>query len=450
MRIGIKITLLLMLVVITAIAIATTFSSLAISKAFNTYFQHNQTVRSEELASSISDYYRKNGWAGIQNTLVPSNERRRGMGPGWGMGMRRQLNERIVITDKEGKVVADSIGQDIGRYFNEQGAASSTPIFFDNEHIGTLFVFSFAGALEDNFISTIKMANVKAGLAAIVLALVAGLYLSMRISRPLVMLSEATRRIAERELSHRVPITTNDEIGEVGGAFNKMAESLEKNEELRKNLIADVAHELRTPLAILRGNLEMLKENVTEPTPDVLVSLHEETIRISRLVEDLQSLSHADAGEVLLDRQVEDIAEIVKAVAQDLKPEAALKRIEITLETAEFTEVSIDRYRIGQVLYNLISNAIRYSEHGIIRIKVLAFPNEVRVVVQDNGPGIKKEHLPFIFDRFYRAEKSRNRGSGGSGLGLAIAKSFIEAHGGCIWAESIYGQGSTFIFSLPR
>ena len=444
MRIGYKFTLILIFVAATAMLISTIFSSVAISDAFNSYFRHNTSMRFEQIAGGISDYYKKNGWEGVDRVIMPGG---RGQG---GMGMRQQFAERMVIVNKEGRVVADTLRQDIGELYEAQSDAEEIPIMMNGQQVGTFIATTKKGKLEESFIDSIRAANMKAGILAAIVVLIMGIYLSRRISKPLVELSEAAKSIANRKLSHRVPIYTNDEIGEVGRAFNQMAESLESNELLRKNMIADVAHELRTPLAILRGNLELLEEAVIEPSPEVFASLHEESIRISRLVEDLQSLSHADAGELKFDLSVENLAEIVRNAAAELSREAAKKNIEIDVQSAEHLPTLIDKYRIGQVLYNLISNAIRYTEQGKIQIIVSDMPNCAKVEVLDHGPGIEKEHLPYLFDRFYRAEKSRNRIRGGTGLGLAIAKSFVEAHGGEIFVESELGQGSRFIFTLPK
>jgi len=444
MRIGYKFTLILIFVAATAMLISTIFSSVAISDAFNSYFHHNTSMRFEQIAGGISDYYKKNGWEGVDRVIMPGG---RGQG---GMGMRQQFAERMVIVNKEGRVVADTLRQDIGELYEAQSDAEEIPIMMNGQQVGTFIATTKKGKLEESFIDSIRAANMKAGILAAIVVLIMGIYLSRRISKPLVELSEAAKNIANRKLSHRVPIYTNDEIGEVGRAFNQMAESLESNELLRKNMIADVAHELRTPLAILRGNLELLEEAVIEPSPEVFASLHEESIRISRLVEDLQSLSHADAGELKFDLSVENLAEIVRNAAAELSREAAKKNIEIDVQSAEHLPILIDKYRIGQVLYNLISNAIRYTEQGKIQIIVSDMPNCAKVEVLDHGPGIEKEHLPYLFDRFYRAEKSRNRIRGGTGLGLAIAKSFVEAHGGEIFVESELGQGSRFSFTLPK
>lgn len=401
-------------------------------------------MRLEQIANSIGDRYQKNGWNGVESIFMS-----RGRGRG-GLGMGQQFADRIIVVNKEGQVVADTLRQDVGQSYEAQSDAESIPILMNGEKVGTLIATTRKGQLEENFVDSIKTAHIKAGIFATIVVLVMGIYLSRRISKPLVELSEAAKNIASRKLSHRVIIHTNDEIGEVGKAFNQMAESLESNEVLRKNLIADVAHELRTPLSILRGNLELLEDAVIQPSPEVFASLHEESIRISRLVEDLQSLSHADAGEMKFDFSMEDLSQVVQNAATELAREAAKKDIEIDVQATESIPILMDRYRIGQVLYNLISNAIRYTEQGQVQVTVTNMPHCAKVEVCDHGPGIEKEHLPFLFDRFYRAEKSRNRMRGGSGLGLAIAKSFVEAHGGEILVESELDQGSKFIFTLPK
>lgn len=446
MRIRYKIMLLLVFAVAAAMLISAIFSSLAIKKAFNIYFQSNELMRLEQMTAAFVNYYQKDGWNGIETVFMPGMRRGRGQG---GMGMRMQFAERLIVVNKEGTVVADSLGQDVGKYYVEQGELA-VPIIVSGEKVGTLVAVTRKGILEENFIDSIRLANIKAGLLATILVLGIGIYFSRRISKPLGGLSEAVRKIAKQELYYRVPVGTKDEIGELGRAFNKMAESLEHNELVRKNLIADVAHELRTPLAILRGNLEMLEEAVIKPTPEVFASLHEESIRISRIVDDLQSLSQADAGELKFDFCRADLAEIAQTVVANLQSEAAKKNIKIDVVALEPVYILIDKYRISQVLYNLISNAIRYSDQGQVAIIIKELPRFVQVQVRDNGPGISEEHLPLLFERFYRAEKSRNRNKGGSGLGLAIAKSFIEAHGGEIWAESKLGEGSSFFFLLPK
>jgi signal transduction histidine kinase len=252
-------------------------------------------------------------------------------------------------------------------------------------------------------------------------------------------------------LGYRVNVSTNDEIGELAESFNHMAESLERNEKLRKNLIADTAHELRTPLAILRGNLESLQEGVTSATPEVIMSLHDEVVRISRLVNELQDTSLAEAGELRLSCREISIEELVERVAMPFSGEARNKNVEFSVSVpAGLPKVKVDPDRIVQVLLNILGNALCYTPPGgRVSLSAGLEGKSILFSVKDNGEGIASDDLNNIFERFYRSDQSRSRSGGGAGLGLAIAKGLVEAHGGRIWAESKLNEGSVFCFTIP-
>ncbi len=274
---------------------------------------------------------------------------------------------------------------------------------------------------------------------------------SKHLTRPLAMLTAAAGRLAGRDLDYRVPVVTGDEIGELAKSFNKMAENLENIERLRKNLIADTAHELRTPLSVLRGNLESLQEGVIKPSPEIIISLHDEVVRISRLVNELQEISLADAGELRLNRRSVSADELVERATLLFSSEAKQKNVNFLAEVQSgMPQVYADPDRIAQVILNILKNALFYTEPGGT-VKLSAAFKDGRAVfsVQDTGIGIAPGDLVHVFDRFYRSERSRHRAGGGAGLGLAIAKSIVEAHGGEIWAESKVNEGSTFSFSVP-
>jgi signal transduction histidine kinase len=230
-----------------------------------------------------------------------------------------------------------------------------------------------------------------------------------------------------------------------------MAESLERNEKLRRNLTADTAHELRTPLAILRGNLESLQEGVVQPSPEIIMSLHDEVVRISRLVNDMQDLSLAEAGELHLNRHPLKVEDLVERVMIPFSGEAQNRGIHFSVNLPQNLPVlSVDADKIVQVLINLLGNALRYTpEGGGVELSVRDDGGMVTFFVRDTGPGIEPGELGNIFERFYRIDHSRSRSGGGAGLGLAIAKGLVEAHGGKIWAESNSGEGSRFAFTIP-
>jgi signal transduction histidine kinase len=288
---------------------------------------------------------------------------------------------------------------------------------------------------------------------ALLIAVALSVELSRRILRPVQDLTGAARKLELGDLGQRVAVRRGDEIGQLAHAFNAMASALQQQEAWRREMISDVAHELRTPLANIRGYLEGIRDEVIAPEPATIRSLHEEALLLGRLVDDLQELSLAEAGQLRLARQPLQVAEVVAQVIQAMAPMAQAHRVTLAAAIApDLPPVQADPERVGQVLRNLLNNAIAYSQAGG-QVRVVAEGSSdrpgVTVYVQDTGPGIAPEHLPRVFDRFYRTDESRARASGGAGLGLAIAKAVVELHGGRIWVESEPGRGATFSFSLP-
>jgi signal transduction histidine kinase len=288
-------------------------------------------------------------------------------------------------------------------------------------------------------------------LLAAAVAFLVTYFLSRRISAPVKALTLAAGQLGQGDLSQRVQSKEKGEIGELAQAFNAMAENLERNEQLRRNMIADTAHELRTPLSNLKGYLEAIRDGVMRPNRDVVRSLDEEANLLSRLVDDLQELSLAEASELKLDYQMEDINKLIKQTIAARQVQAAAKEVLISADLPrKLPPVSIDSRRISQVLLNLIDNAITHTpQGGIITIAARKLDNWLEISVEDSGEGIPAEDLPNVFERFYRVDKSRARATGGAGLGLAIAKSLVEAHNGKIAVESELGKGSRFSFTIP-
>jgi len=264
-------------------------------------------------------------------------------------------------------------------------------------------------------------------------------------------LTAAARRMGAGDLSQRVRVSSTDEIGELARAFNAMAEAVERNEALRRNLVSDVAHELRTPLTNLRGQIEALEDGLLAPSADTLRSLHEEILILSRLVNDLQDLALAEAGQLPLHRGRLVLSEAVEGALASIRAGAAERGILLHAEAGPELAVDADRERLGQVLRNLLANALTHTpDGGRIEVTARAENGSVSIRVQDTGVGISAEQLPRVFDRFYRADSSRARASGGAGLGLAIVKQLVIAHGGTIGVESEPGRGAAFTFTIPR
>nr|WP_290668974.1 ATP-binding protein [Ardenticatena sp.] len=285
-----------------------------------------------------------------------------------------------------------------------------------------------------------------------ILGLALGIWFSRSLTEPLSRLEQGARAVAMRNWSYRVPEEGPEEVVEVARAFNEMTTALQQSEMLRRQLLSDVAHELRTPLTVLQGNLRAMLDGVYPLEPAEIGRLYDQTRHLSRLVEDLHLLAQAEAQALPLTRTCFDLRDLVREVVELFRPLAEARHVQLTLESAETPlPVEADRARIQQILNNFLSNALRHTpEGGHITVRAARETNRGRVEVQDTGEGIAPEHLPHVFERFYRADKARDRQHGGTGLGLAIAKALAEAHGGGVWAASDgKGKGATFGFWLP-
>lgn len=287
--------------------------------------------------------------------------------------------------------------------------------------------------------------------AAVVVAVVAAVLLSTYISRPLSVLSSASQSVAHGDYTHRVPPAAG-ELGELAASFNTMAATLEATEQRRLDLMGDVAHELRTPIASVRGYVEGLAAGVFEPGPEAWRVLDEQTARLAGLVDDLATLWRAESHELRLDPRQLDGTELLGQALERNRPLAVAQSVELVIGQAASVHLRADPMRVGQVLDNLIGNAIRYSTPGGRVELSLAQEREAgALIVRDDGPGLTPEQAGHVFDRFYRADASRSRDAGGSGLGLTITKSLVEAMGGTIAVDSEGpGHGTTFTVRLPR
>jgi two-component system sensor histidine kinase BaeS len=280
-------------------------------------------------------------------------------------------------------------------------------------------------------------------------AIIGTALLSHRVLRPIGILTVASRQLGQGDLTRRVPVRGHDELAGLARSFNRMADSLQRGEERQRRLVADVAHELRTPLANLRGYLEALKDGVITPDPELFASLHEEAVLQQRIVDDLQDLALAEAGNLAYHRTAVDLAELLETCRTGHRPLAESEGVSLTVR-GEPVVVHADPDRLRQVIGNLITNALRATAAGGgVALSANRSGDRGIVRVVDTGTGIPAEALPRVFDRFWRADPARGRSTGGSGLGLAIARQIVTDHLGTITVASEPGRGTTFTITLP-
>jgi len=285
----------------------------------------------------------------------------------------------------------------------------------------------------------------------VLVALVLGGILAYTLTRSLRELTAATQALARGELGHQVKVRSQDELGALARSFNQMSSELQRSNDLRRRMTADIAHDLRTPLSVILGYAEALSDSKLVASPEIFDVMHTEAQHLSRLIDDLKMLSLVDAGELPLTRQPMAPGELLRRTAIAHQVQADNKGISIKVEAApDMLLIEVDVERMAQVLGNLMSNALRYTPSGgEINLSVHKQNDTVIMRIADNGKGIAEEDLPYIFERSFRGDKARDLQNGETGLGLAIAKSLVEAHGGTISVASALGGGTTFIISLP-
>jgi signal transduction histidine kinase len=429
-------------VIIVAIGSVFFFLEQAIKVEVERFQARVEEARLGKMVFLLANYYlRQREWEGIQPFVVQ-----------WG-----NLYEwRIIVTDANGIVVADSEGKLLGSRY--EGESSGEPIASQGKTpiLGTLYISRGSSwgadlALLYALFGRIGRFLFWGCLLAVGIAVALTFVLSRRILAPVKALTSAARRLGQGDFSQRVLIKDRSEVGELAQAFNSMASELEHAEKLRRSMVADIAHELRTPLSNICGYLEALRDGVIEPDADVIRSLEEESRLLSRLVDDLQELSLAEAGELKLVYQPENIVKLIRQVATCWQPRMEAKGVSLFVDlTSDLPTVNIDWQRISQVLHNLLENAmIHTGAGGTVSVSARKQGDFVEVDVSDTGEGIPADDLPYIFERFYRVDKSRSRATGGCGLGLTIAKRIVEAHGGRIEVQSEIGKGSQFSFTVP-
>ena len=470
-----------LLVVATGGVVISWFTSRAMQNAFTLYTTHNGQVWAQRLVPVLADYYSTNSsWQGIDafiqsgiTSLEAAGTNMNGSGPGLrrGIGAGQQgsmwglLGQRMILADGLGTVINDTAVELVGQSLSSTVLKNGAPIVVDNNLVGTILVtpndFAGSNTPAGQFLASVDRSIILSVVVAGAIAFLLGSILFYQITAPLRRLKKAAHAIASGDLSQRVVIHSRDELGELSQSFNQMAESLDRAAIQRQHLMADVAHELRTPITVIQANLEGMLDGVLPLNAEQVAALHNETFLLNRLVSDLRLISLAEAGELKLEIQKIEIGNLIQQVVERIKVQALQKGVNLEIELPEkLPMVRIDSDRMTQVLNNLIGNALRYTPPDgkiIVRaVKEDSPAGAIRISIIDTGSGIDPAVLPFVFDRFYRADQSRTRTSGESGLGLAIVKQLVEAHGGKVEAFSpIFlnaerqAYGTQISFTLP-
>lgn len=354
--------------------------------------------------------------------------------------------------------IIEQMAQTVDRrypFVKEAYTENPYPIYSQLRKVGVVEIGSYGpyylGEHELAFINTLNRVLMGVGFFSLIAALILAGFTANRLTTPILKVIRSAGSIEKGCYSDRITSTSDmTEINQLTSTINKLAETLEKQEALRKRLTGDLAHELRTPLATLQSHLEAMMDGIWEPDRDRLVSCHEEVVRIHRMVGDLGKLARFEGENLNLDKQHFDVTELLRRLVQNFQNEFLMKDIRVEIIGDE-ERIFADRDKMSQVFVNLLSNAQKYTpQGGSVIIHVSGNGMKTEITVEDNGEGISEEDLPYIFERFYRADQSRTRSTGGSGIGLTIAKAIVTAHSGTITASSRKGHGTTFIISLPK
>ena len=405
-------------------------------------------LREQGLAEFVRDaqaYYTYAGTLeGVESAILPRTR------PG-----DRRPPLPFALADGEGYIIVGA-----GPWRSDQQAPpkaleDGVPVEVDGQQVGTVLLTNQEwerAAFENRFLAGINRALFFGAVGATILALTLGALLARTLTRPLRELAGASRALAQGNLGAQVPVRTQDELGELAAAFNQMSAELDRAVAQRRQMTADIAHDLRTPLTVLAGYLEAMDDGSLAPTPDRLAIMQQEVQGLTRLVEDLRILSLADAGELPLAPEAIDVGRLLERVRQAHEPQAGQQGVRLGTEVAPaLPSTHLDPERMRQVLGNLVSNALRHTGAGgsVTLAAGLDGPGTLLVEVRDTGSGIPPEDLPHIFNRFYRGDRARAEGQGESGLGLAIVRSLVTMHRGKITVDSAPGRGTTFSIRLP-
>jgi signal transduction histidine kinase len=449
------------LIIFLGAAVNIAIVAMSTQKAYTRMVRQEDQLLAEQVARLAEEYYQQQGTlAGISEALrFPS-------GPGMAPNRRMMDHSRMVnrmmprmvppvlLMGEDGTVFTDTHGILARRYPEDFDIRRGTPVVAAGRTIGRVFIGSMiVPALDDSeneFLALVVRSALVSSLSVAVVAVFLGAVLFRRIAAPVEALAGASRSIAQGELGSRIDMRRSDELGELIDQFNAMASALESSEEWKRRIISDSAHELRTPVAILQGELEMILEGVYTPDRARIESLYRETELMARLINELGELAAAEGGQLTLKKQNCSLGELAREAAEPFTVAAAPRNISIRIQDTGKEQIHADSQKVIQVIRNLVANALKaVSDGGRIDVYTEENGSEVLLRVDDSGPGIPPEYREQIFQRFYRLDSSRNREAGGAGLGLAIARRIMQLHEGRIWVDEGRNGGARISIAFP-
>jgi len=422
---------------------------LVMSFSFGRYTQTQQQAEADTIVEDLVGSYDESSSGWSEDSLMSISHQ----------AMLRNYN--VNIYDAGGNLIWDT--KSMGRMMHastltEKGTINTKVITRDitknNVKIGRIEIEGLASNFETQNRQFLNLFNTLLWVAlilAIAGVTIFSVLMANSLSRPLLRIKQIATQMKEGNLSSRVALAhRHTEIEEVGLALNHLADELEQQDQLRKNLTADIAHELRTPLATIQSHIEAFQDGVWEATPDKLEVCHGQVIRLVKLIHDLENLSAVENPMLKLKQEPVRLAEVIRESEKTVKAQFKEKPIDLIIQEETPVVITGDAGRLVQVFVNLLNNAYKYTGEGSIHVSISEVADHVNVTVSDTGTGIASDELPYIFERFYRGDKSRNRRTGGAGIGLAIVKAIVEAHGGSIQVESKIYQGTRFTLLFPK
>lgn len=454
-----KLSLSYIALVLISVLLISLMTNLLLDKHFRDYIAENQERKNREIVFQVQQQYKDGGYwdtEAIGNICI--NALSQGM--------------IIKVVDASGKVVWDARQHDnarceamldqiarnmASRYPNWEGTyvENAFPVMDEVGEVGQVIIGYYGPYFFNDadlaFINNMNRLLIGIGAFSLILSIFFGTVMAEKLSTPIARVITTAQMIAKGYYDDRVTETSSTkEIAQLTETINHLAETLEQQERLRKRLTADVAHELRTPLATLQSHMEAMIDGIWQPDPERLKSCHEEIVRLGRLVGDLEKLAKYESENLVLTKTSFDVSELARHLIQNFEKEFAEKGVSLQLTGAKEI-ITADKDKISQVFVNLLSNALKYTPSGgTVQVSVQGNAQATEIRVKDNGVGIAPEDLPYIFERFYRADKSRNRLTGGAGIGLTITKAIVDAHKGTIKVESQVNKGTEFVITLPK